>query len=133
MASFTDYAENAILDHLFGQSGFTQPTLYLALFTADPTDAGVQTNELSNANGYSRTELTSAMNSAAGGWISNGTAITSELATADWATVTHIGLMDSATYGAGNMLVHGALDSSVTVLDTNSFAFDVGQFVTTLD
>ena len=38
--SFSDYAEGKVLDHVFNLAAFTQPTLYLAVSTAAPTDAG---------------------------------------------------------------------------------------------
>ena len=37
--SASDYLELEILDHIFGVA-YAQPTVYLALCTADPTDAG---------------------------------------------------------------------------------------------
>jgi hypothetical protein len=41
--AYTDWShtwENEILDHLFGKGSYTPPTIYVALSTADPTDAG---------------------------------------------------------------------------------------------
>lgn len=41
MSSFSDYLENKVLDHVFGNTALVSPTtVYLALFTANPTDAG---------------------------------------------------------------------------------------------
>ena len=39
MASFSDYAENKILELIVGKTGFTTPTAYIALVTTLPTDA----------------------------------------------------------------------------------------------
>ncbi len=40
MGSLSDYAENELLDHLFNAAYSPVATVYLALCTADPTDAG---------------------------------------------------------------------------------------------
>ncbi len=54
MGSLSNYAEDAWINHLVG-TAYTQPaTVYLALATADPTDAatGASCNECANANNY---------------------------------------------------------------------------------
>ena len=39
--SKSDYLENEILDHVLGGADYARPaTVYIALYTADPTDAG---------------------------------------------------------------------------------------------
>ena len=39
--SFSDYLEDKLLKHTFTNTAYTSPTaLYVALFTAAPTDAG---------------------------------------------------------------------------------------------
>ena len=39
--SFSNYLETEILDHVFGGAAYTAPsTLYVALYTATPNDAG---------------------------------------------------------------------------------------------
>ena len=38
--SFSDYLENALLDHVLGTTSYSQPTIYVALYTTAPTDAG---------------------------------------------------------------------------------------------
>ena len=41
MAGFSDYLEDKVLDHVFGGSAYTAPSpLYVALFTAAPSDPG---------------------------------------------------------------------------------------------
>ena len=41
MAGFSDYLEDKVLDHVFGGTSYTAPgTLYVALFTAAPSDSG---------------------------------------------------------------------------------------------
>ena len=54
MGSLTDYAELELLDHIFENGAYTPvATIYMALFTDDPTDTGSTANEASG-NGYAR-------------------------------------------------------------------------------
>jgi hypothetical protein len=104
MSSFADYLENKLLDHVFGGTAYSAPgTLYAALFTAAPTDAGGGTEVTGGS--YARAAITNNTTNfpnASGGAKSNGTAITFATATADWGTVTAIGIMDAST--SGNLL-----------------------------
>ena len=53
MAAFSDYLEGAVLDATLRNTSYSSPsTVYLALFTSDPTDAGSGT-ECSGTN-YAR-------------------------------------------------------------------------------
>jgi len=62
----------------------------------------------------------------------NGTAITFPTATGSWGTILSAYIVDSATYGAGNVLYGGDLATSKTVGtgDTVSFAASGGLTVT---
>ena len=52
--AMTDYLEAALAKHSVGLEAFTPPvSIYLALFTADPTDSGSLVNEVSAAD-YTR-------------------------------------------------------------------------------
>ncbi len=103
MAGKSDFLENAFLDHVFGVTAYTAPTgVYVALLTADPTDAGDMTAEIA-VGGYARTQAT--FGAAVAGVSTNSADITFPTATADWGTVTHFAVMDAST--AGNMLYSG--------------------------
>lgn len=134
MGSFSNFLELELLDHVFGNAAYSAPvTLYVALSTADPTDAGSGLAEPSG-NGYARVAVTNnATNfpAASGGAKSNGTAITFPQATGAWGTITHFTIMDDAS--AGNMLGHGTLTvaKAITSGDTPSFA--IGDLDITLD
>ena len=94
--SKTDYAENKVLDHLNGKSSFTMPTVYVALFTAAPSDAGGGT-EVSGGS-YARVATSGATWAAAsGGAASNAAAISFPTASASWGTVTHYATFDAAS------------------------------------
>jgi hypothetical protein len=110
MANLSDYAENKLLDHLLGTASFTMPTqVYAALYTTATDDATGGT-EVTNAGAYARMAVDFA---AAAAGAANPTAdVTFPEANANWGTVTHIALTDSATHGGGNRLMHGALTAS---------------------
>lgn len=129
MASASNYLENKLLDHITGKTAYTKPTVYLALCTADPTDAGTgaSMNEVPDAGAYARVATSGATwNAASGGSTTNAAAITFTKATGSWGTITHFVLIDSGTHGAGNVIAHGALDASKAVIsgDTVEFAID---------
>jgi len=95
MSALSDYLENKLLDHALGTAAYTMPTVYVALYTSDPTDADTGTEV--SGGGYARQTVT--FNAASGGSASNAGDITFPQATADWGTITHIGLRDAATGG----------------------------------
>ena len=136
MAAFTDFAENKLIDFLFrGQAlgitgasaaaGTGPATLYLALFTAAPTDTGGGT-EVSGGS-YARVSVTSALANWAGtqaaasttassgttGTTSNNAAVTFPAPTAAWGAVTSFGVFDAAA--GGNLLIYGNLTTNKTV------------------
>lgn len=113
--NLSNYLENKALDHVLGTTAFTMPTVYLALFTSDPTDAGTGTEV--SGGGYARQTI--AFSASSGGATSNSAKVTFPVATASWGTITHIGLYDAST--AGNMLWHGALSTSKAVATDDTF------------
>lgn len=61
MGSLSNYLENELLDHVLNNAAYSPAaTLYLALCTADPTDAGTgaSMNEVANSGNYSRKAIT---------------------------------------------------------------------------
>ncbi len=134
MAGMSDYLENAILDHLFRNSTYTRPAnIYIALFTAAPSDAGGGTEVAGGS--YARvavaTGASSGWDAASAGATANTSTVTFPTATADWGTVTHVGLFDAST--AGNLLMWAALTSSKTVQNNDIFRFNAGDIDITLD
>lgn len=130
MTEFSDYLEDALLNHTLRNTALTViTTAYLALYTTDPTDADVGT-EVANANGYAREAMV--FNVPAGGVCTLNTQIDFTAAGGNWGTVTHIGIHDNGGYGLGNLLYHTPLTTSRTVDDgdTLSFAATTGVTVT---
>jgi hypothetical protein len=125
--SFSNYLETEILDHVFGGAAYTAPsTLYVALYTATPNDAGGGT-ELSGS-GYTRK---SAAFTTSGATTSNTGAVEYDTATGSWGTITHIGVFDAAT--SGNLLAYGALSSSKVVDTGDVFRIPAGDLDITLN
>ena len=136
MGSLSDYAENELLDHIMGVGALAMPTVYIALCTADPTDAGTgaSMNEVADANAYARLALAADFATpAASGAISNDGAIEFVAASGSWGTITHFAILDSGTHGEGNMLMHGELGASKTVGNGDTVTFAIGDLDITLD
>jgi hypothetical protein len=113
MSAASDYLENKVLDHFLGTASTSAPaTVYLALFTTDPTDAGSGTEVSTSGTNYARQSI--AFSSASSGTTSNSADVEFSQATGSgFGTVTHFGIFDAST--AGNLLFHGALTSSKTI------------------
>jgi hypothetical protein len=133
MGSLSDYAELRLLDHICNTAYTAAATLYVALATADPgeTATGVSMSEVPNANGYARTAITFA--AAATRTIVQTGAVTFPQATgAGWGIVTHWAIVDSTTYGAGNVLASGAFTSSFNPVAGNTPTIPSGQIQVSL-
>lgn len=125
--SLSNYLETKILDHVFGGTAYTAPsTLYVALYTAAPGEAGGGT-ELSGS-GYARQ---TAAFTTSGNTTSNSAAIEFPTATAAWGTITHVGVFDAST--AGNLLVYTALTASKTIDSGDVLRIPTGDLDITMD
>ena len=133
MASFSDYLENKILDHIFNDSAYTAPTPYLALCTAAVTDASTGSSITeANYTGYARKAIAAAdMSAASGGSKTNSAAITFAACTAGTSTVTYWAICDALT--AGNVLCWGTCTSTVISTTQTPATIAVGGLVVTLD
>ena len=121
MGSLSDYAELELLDHIFNAAYPTGSTVYLALCTADPTDAGTGATiaECADANSYARTAI--GFGAASSRVSTQDGAVTFPQATGGgWGDVTHYAVLDGNTHGADNMLAHGAFNSTKTVNENNT-------------
>ena len=125
--SFSNHAENLVLDWLLTNGTATRPTAwYVGLFTSDPTDADTGT-EVSGGS-YARTAVTF---SVTGNAATNTAGVEFPAATASWGTVSHIAIYDAST--GGNMLFHTALDIAKAITDGDVFRIPTGDLDFTLD
>jgi hypothetical protein len=118
MGALTTYSKNAWVNHLCGTPHTPAAKMYLALFTQGPGDTGDMTNEVANANGYTRKEIT--FGAAASRRVTQVGDVTFGPASGSWGTVTHYGIVDSATHGAGNMLAYGSFSALFTPVSGNT-------------
>lgn len=135
MASFSDYLENKILDHITGKTSFTMPgTVAIALTQTTPTDASLGT-EVPNTNSYARKVTAASDWNAAGadGITENGATITFATPSGTWGTAVGFALMDSGAFGGGNMLAWGTLTTSQAIGTGNTVSFAAGALVISLD
>jgi hypothetical protein len=126
MSSFSDYLENKVLDHVFGGSAYTAPaTLYLALYTVAPTDAGGGTE----VSGGSYARQTCAF-TVTGNLASNTAAVEWPVATGTWGTVVAVGIFDASS--SGNLMAYGNLTSAKTIAAGDVFRIPTGDLDITL-
>lgn len=138
MTAKSDYLENKIIDWLLRGQTFTPPaTVYVALFTAAPSDTGGGTEVTGGS--YARVAVSSALanwagtqsagstaaSSGTGGTTSNNAAINFPTPSAGWGVVTHVGIFDAAS--AGNLLIHTPLSTSKTINTGDTVSFPAGS------
>lgn len=109
MARAAAAAENAALNGLDG-TGATNVIPDVSLHTADPGTTGASEN--ANSGSYAR--LACSWNAASAGAKTNSSTLT--FTTGGTVAVLYFGTWSSATYGAGNYAIGGALGSSVTAV-----------------
>jgi hypothetical protein len=127
MANFSNYLENALINATLRNTSYTSPTTcYVALYTADPTDADSGT-EVSGGS-YARTAVT--FGAPSNGVATNSADVTFPTSTGSWGTVTHVGVRDAVT--SGNLLYHAALTTSKTVSSGDIFKISSGNLSVTL-
>ena len=125
--SFSDYLETKVLDHVFAGTAYTAPsTLYVALFTAAPSDSGGGTEV--SGGGYARQTIAF---TTSGDTTSNNAAIEFPTATANYGSVTHVGIFDAAS--AGNLMAHAALTSAKNIETGDVFRIPSGDLDITLN
>lgn len=125
--SFTNYLETEILDHVFAGAAYTAPsTKYLGLFTSAPGEAGGGTEV--SGGGYARQTVAF---TTSGNTTSNNAAVEFPTATANYGTVTHVGVFDAST--SGNLMAYATLSSSKAIATGDVFRVPSGDLDITLD
>ena len=122
----SNYLENKLIDLVFRNRAFSPPTtIYVALYTAAPSDAGGGTEVTGGS--YARVQVgpsdtaweatqggtPAAASTGTSGATQNAAAITFPAPTANWGQVTHFAVLDAVT--GGNFLYAGALAIPKTV------------------
>jgi hypothetical protein len=145
--SMTNAAEAALLDLLFLnvdwanigdaaglQNSATAGSFFISLHSADPGEAGNQSTSEISYTGYARVGVART----AGGWtrtvstIANTALVQFGQCTGGTATATHFGIGTDST-GAGNLLLKGALNASLSISNGIQPQFAAGAMTATVD
>ncbi len=122
MAELSNYLENELYDHVFrALDAPSIATVYVALYTTDPTDADTGAEVATGA--YAR--QSAAFTAPSDGAGDNSADVTFPTATASWGLITHVGLRDAVT--GGNLLMHSPLAVSKQVDTDDTFKFNTGD------
>jgi hypothetical protein len=143
----TNAAEAALLDLLFLntdwanigdvaglQNSATAGSFFISLHTADPGEAGNQSTSEASYTGYARV----AVARTAGGWtrtsstIANTALVQFAQCTGGSSIVTHFGIGTDST-GTGNLLLKGALTSSLSISTGIQPQFAAGAMTASVD
>lgn len=140
MSKFSNYTENNIIETTLRGAAFPVPAgVYLALFTADPTDANVTANEVTLAAWPAYVRRDAAGGAAIStGWTAPADGVSSNAKVLSFPanngagniTLTHVGLYDAAV--GGNLLYHAPLVSSKTLLPGDVISFSIGSLTVTV-
>lgn len=123
----SNYLENALINATLRNTTYTSvATVYVSLFTSDPTDAGSGA-EVSGGS-YARTAVT--FGAPSDGVSTNSADVTFPTCTVSWGTVGWIGIHDAST--SGNLLYHTELDTSKTIDVGDIFKISSGNLSVTL-
>lgn len=145
--SMSNGFETALLQHIFNNAAIANigdatglpgsavaGSLYVALHTADPGEAGNQSTSEATYTGYARV----AVARTAGAWavsganVSNAGAVSFPAATAGTNTITHFSI-GVASSGAGMIIVSGSLGASLAVSNGITPVFAANQLTGTAD
>jgi hypothetical protein len=140
MSKFSNYTEGNIIETTLRGAAFPVPSnVYVALFTADPTDANVTANEVQVAAWPAYVRVDAAQGAAIStGWTANSNGVSSNAKTltftanngAGAVTVTHVGLYDASS--GGNLLYHAPLVASKTLQIGDVLSFAIGSLTVTV-
>jgi hypothetical protein len=127
MAEMSDFLEDALINATLRNTSYTSPaTVYVGLYTSDPTDDNTGT-EVSGGS-YARTAVT--FGAPSNGASTNSAAVEFPQATGSWGTVGWIGILDAST--SGNLLYHTPLDVSKSIDTGDIFKIAIGSLSVTL-
>jgi hypothetical protein len=128
MTKMSNFLENSLVNGTLRGTTYTAPTtVYLALYTSDPTDADTGTEVTGGA--YTRQPIT--FGAPSNGVSTNSANVSFPQATAGWGTVSHIGIRDALT--VGNLLYFAPLTTARSILSGDTLSFLTGQISVTLD
>jgi hypothetical protein len=130
MSNISTYLANKLLDHAWGRTSYTMPSVYLGLYTTNPTmPAGTGGTEVSGGS-YVRVALSGLIGAASSGANANSSSVAFATATGSWGTVVGVGAFDAST--VGNLLNAGPLATSKVVGTGDTFSIPIGSLTDAL-
>lgn len=127
--AMTNYLEDALLNHMLRNTSYTSPaTVYVGLLTADPTESGLTTSEIS---GFAYQRQSATFSAPVGNTTSNSVVIQFPVATGTWGVISHVAIFDALS--GGNMLFYGPLTTTKTVNLGDSFKFNATALSVTIN
>jgi len=134
--SFSNTAETAVLNQVFVGTALAwnaNTDLWIALYTADPGEAGTAVTSEATYGGYERVVLTRATDfTVSGNSVSNANLEQFVACTSGSNTITYAAIVSTVS-GAGTILVRAALSSSISVSTGVQPQFAAGALSFTLD
>lgn len=134
--SKSDTTENDVLKAILkgvDPSWRAGANLYLALYTADPTDAGTAVSNETSYTNYARQAIVKATGwTDSGSTFSNAGLIQFPQCGVTGATITHAGIVTTAS-GAGQILYSGVLNSPLAVANLIQPQFAIGALTISED
>ena len=118
------------LDHMTGRAAYSpSASVYLAMYTSNPTAADSGTEIVIGTGGYARQAIT--FSTATTGTTSNSADISFGTASASLGNISHYGIKTAVT--AGSLLLFGAWNSILTVDNGDTYKCLSGQLTQNLD
>jgi hypothetical protein len=133
MSALSNYLENALANLVLRNTSFTAlATTYVSLHTAvgatESTADWAATELTAGAVSYARVAVAAAgWGAPSDGLCSNLAAVAFATAGSAWGTITHFGIWDNGTLGAGNLLFKDALAASRVIGNGDVFTFAIGN------
>jgi hypothetical protein len=126
--NMTTFLADKLINHTLRNTAYTAPvTVYVSLHTSNPGKGGSHANEVTGGS-YARIAVTFGAPSTSGNYEETvNSLVTFPTATADWGTITHIGIEDANA--AGNMLFYGPLTNSKVVQNGDTFSIPAADLV----
>ncbi len=134
--SFSNTAETAVLEQVFVGTALpwnANANLWIALYTADPGEAGSAVTNEATYGGYARAELVRASDfTVSGNQVSNANLEQFVACSSGSNIITHAAIVTSIS-GAGSIIVSAELSSPITVSTGVQPQFAIGALSFTLD
>lgn len=135
---FSNFLEIKCLSHIFIEDYVSPDNLYIGLCLANPTDAGTGAAcfEVSDVDtNYARVETAPSDWELSGtpGIVYNKNAIEFNIPSDDWGLIKSFVILDSGTYGTGNMLIYGPVDPEIEIVQGSIPRFSAGAMSIALE